>query len=106
MTSGKRLLQKVAPFARLIRGIDSPYRLAILYILAQGKPTYPEDISRHIPITQNLLAHHLQAMVASGWLRKQRVGSHVLYVLQKKAVKELPKLLMDTPFWRELTKTV
>lgn len=106
MTSGKRLLQKVAPFSRLIRGISSPYRLAILYILAQGKPRYPEDISRHIPITQNLLAHHLQAMVKAGWLKKQRVGNHVLYAIQKKAVRELPKLLDDTPFWRELSKTV
>ena len=106
MTSGKRLLQRVAPYARLIRGIDSPYRLAILYVLAQGKPSYPEDISRHVPITQNLLAHHLRAMVRSGWLKKQRVGSHVLYAIQKKSIRELPRFLSDTPFWRELTKTV
>lgn len=86
------------PFARLIRGIDSPYRLAILYILAQ-KSTHPEEIARHIPITQNLLAHHLRAMVVSGWLKKHRVGNHVMYMIQKKAVREIPKLLIDTPFF-------
>lgn len=106
MTSGKRLLQRAAPYARLIRGIDSPYRLAILYVLAQGKPVYPEIISRHVPITQNLLAHHLRAMVQSGWLKKQRIGGHVLYSIQKKSIRELPKFLSDTPFWHELMGTV
>ena len=104
MTSGKRLLAKVAPFARMARGIGSDYRLAIVYLLAHG-PMWPEDISRHLPIAQNLIAHHLRAMVLSGWLKKRRVGGHVLYTLQKKTFREFPKLLAGTPFWSELSKT-
>lgn len=105
MTSGKRLLQRVAPYARLIRGIDNPYRLAILYVLSQGKPLYPEAISRHVPLTQNLLAHHLRAMVRSGWLKKQRVGTHVMYSILKKSIREIPQFLADTPLWSEIVKT-
>lgn len=98
MTSGKRLLSKVAPFSLLLRGISHPYRLAILYILAHD-PASAEYLSRYIPIRQNLMVHHLKAMHAAGWLRKYRQGRYIMFALQKKAFKELPKLLIGTPFW-------
>lgn len=100
MTSGKRLLAKVAPYVRMAQGISNPYRMAILYLLAH-EPMWPEDISRHLPIAQNLVAHHLKAMVGAGWLKKRRVGGHVMYSLQKKIFREFPRLITDTPFGKE-----
>ena len=103
MTSGKRLLAKVAPYAKIVRGVAHPHRLAILYLLAHD-PTWPEDLGRHLPLPQNLIAHHLKEMVSSGWLKKRRTGKHVTYMINKKIVKQLPFLLADTPFWKNLTK--
>lgn len=103
MTSGKRLLAKVAPYARMARGISNEYRLAIMYLLA-NEPMRPEDITRHLPIAQNLVAHHLKAMLVAGWLMKKRIGGRVLYVLQKKTFRDFPKLLADTPLWQEMQK--
>ena len=88
MTSGKRLLAKVAPFAKIIKGIAHPHRLAILYLLAYD-PTWPEDIVRHMPIRQTLVAHHLKEMLRSGWLTKKRNGKHVTYAVNKKIMKQL-----------------
>lgn len=105
MTSGQRLLAKVAPYAELIHGISHPHRLAILYILAHD-PTWPEDIARHLPIPRPLIAHHMKEMVKAGWISKKRIGLHVTYSINKKALKALPHLLIDTPFWREHMKAV
>ena len=105
MTGGQRLFAKVAPYADLIHGISHPHRLAILYILAHEE-TWPEDIARHVPVPRPLLAHHLKEMVKAGWLRKKRIGKHVIYSIHKSTLKALPKLLTDTPFWREHMKAV
>jgi predicted transcriptional regulator len=103
MTSGKRLLAKVAPYASMARGISNEYRLAILYLLAHD-PMWPQDIARHLPIPQNLVAHHLKAMVTSGWLKKKREGKYTMYSINKKVFRQLPQLLIDTPLWREIQK--
>lgn len=105
MTSGKRLLAKVDPYARLLRGIAHPHRLAILYLLAHDA-MWPEDITRHMTIPQNLVAHHLRAMTSSGWVKKHRVGKHMMYAVNKKAFRQLPVLLVGTPLWRQLVKPV
>ncbi len=101
MTSGKRLIAKVQPTTALLRGIAHEYRVAILYLLAHD-PTWVEDLSRSLGIPPTLVIHHLRAMEENGWITKKRVGKHVLYEVRKKAVKELPKLFMATPLWREL----
>lgn len=105
MTSGKRLLAKVAPYARIVSGISHPHRLAILYLLSH-ESMCPEDLSRHLPIRLNLISHHLKALADSGWLTKRRVGKHVMYSVRKRVFRELPLLLADTPFWRSLQKPV
>ncbi len=105
MTGGKRLLAKVTPTAVLIRGVAHPHRLAILYILAH-EPTWPEDIARHLPVPVNLISHHLRSMVHTGWLKKRRIGRHVIYSVNRTAVKSVPKIFTDTPFWREQIKHV
>lgn len=88
MTSGKRLLAKVSPSARMLRGVSHPYRLAILYILSH-EPAWPEFIARFVPIKESLLAHHLKAMVAAGWLRKYTEGRHKMYAVNQKVFKHL-----------------
>lgn len=105
MTSGKRLLAKVAPYARLVKGIAHPYRLSVLYLLSH-EPMSPQELLLHLPVRQNLLAHHLKAMHDAGWLKKSGSSKYTTYVVDKKRFKELPQLLFGTPFWRELTKTV
>lgn len=99
MTTGKRLLIKVRPYAALIGGIAHPHRLAILYLLAHD-PTWVKDLVNNIGIPENLVAHHLKIMLDAGWVKKQRDGRHVIYSLNENTFHQLPKLLADTPFWR------
>ncbi len=103
MTTGKRLLQKIAPYNKMIKGVAHQYRVAILYLLA-NEPMWGEDLARHLRIKENLLMHHLNAMVAAGWLTKQREGRHVVYRLRPRTFKEVPEFLSETPFWKELEK--
>ncbi|HLD25357.1 MAG TPA: winged helix-turn-helix domain-containing protein [Patescibacteria group bacterium] len=88
MTSGKRLLSRVAPYATVLRGVAHPHRLAILYILSH-EPAWPEYIARFVPIKQNLIAHHLKAMVDAGWLTKYTEGRHRMYRVKKNVFKHL-----------------
>lgn len=99
MTTGKRLLAKVAPFAAMVRGVAHPHRIAIVYLLAHD-PMWIKDLKNHLGIPQNLVSHHVKQMMRAGWLKKIRIGKHVEYSLNEKIFKELPKLLDDTPFLR------
>jgi len=101
MTTGKRLLQRVTPFSRIIKGLAHPYRIAIVYLLAND-PMWGEDLARHLRIKENLLMHHLNALCAAGWLTKEREGRHMRYALRAKTFRELPMLIADTPFWRNM----
>lgn len=101
MTTGKRLLAKVAPYVKLVRGLSHPYRVAILYLLAHD-PMWERDLVIHLGKPQNLVAHHLKEMTKGGWLKREKVGRYVTYTLNDKAFRELPKLLVDTPFGRQL----
>lgn len=96
MTSGKRLLAKVAPFAKIVRGVAHPHRLAILYLLAY-EPMSPRDIAKHIPVPASVVFHHLKEMHASGWLHKLRVGKHMIYKINKKVIRQIPKFFDNTP---------
>ena len=104
MTTGKRLLQRVAPFSILLKGLAHPYRISIVYLLAHD-PMWGEDLARDLKIKENLLMHHLNAMAKAGWVTKKQDGRHKLYSLRAKTFRELPKLLADTPFWRTLSET-
>lgn len=89
----------------MLEGISHPYRLAMLYMLSHETMT-PEEISRHLPMFQNLVSFHLKKMTDSGWLVKRRIGKRMEYTIHKKNFKLLPNLLSGTPFWRDLTKQV
>ena len=103
MATGVRLKAKIAPFAAILRGIAHPHRLAIVYLLAHH-PLRVRDLMQKVGIAQSLMAHHLKFMEKTGWVRKTRDGRHMLYELNKKAFKEMRRLLIDTPFWQEFTK--
>ncbi len=105
MTTGKRLLQRVAPYSLMLKGLSHPYRIAIVYLLAHD-PMWGEDLAKHLHIKENLLMHHLNAMLGAGWVTKEQDGRHKLYSLRAKTFRELPKLLADTPFWRKMQKSV
>ncbi len=103
MTTGKRLLQRVAPFSTMIKGLAHPYRISILYLLSH-EPMWGEDLARDLRIKENLLTHHLNAMGKAGWVTKKQDGRHKLYSLRAKTFRELPKLLAETPLWKTLHK--
>lgn len=100
MTIGKKLHEKVKPYAKRIRGIAHPHRLAILYLLAHD-PLWVKDFVNYLGLPENLIAHHLKQMTLAGWVTKEKQGRNVTYRLNEKAFKEAVKLLADTPFWRD-----
>ncbi len=100
MVTGKRLHEKVKPFASRVRGIAHPHRLAILYLLAHD-PLEVRDIVDYLGLAENLVSHHLKQMHTTGWLLKEKVGRIVTYRLNEKAFLEVKKLLADTPFERQ-----
>ena len=104
MATGIRLSGKIAPYATVLRGIAHPHRLTIVYLLAHDS-LWVRDLVTKLGISQSLMVHHLDAMEKTGWVKKSREGRHMAYTLQKKAFKEMARLLTDTPFWRDLIKT-
>ncbi len=100
MVTGKRLHEKVKPFAARLRGVAHPHRLAIMYLLAHD-PLEVRDIVDYLGLAENLVSHHLKQMHTSGWLLKDKAGRTVTYRLNEKAFVEVKKLLADTPFERE-----
>lgn len=60
-----------------------------------------QDLSRNLHIRENLLMHHLTALISAGWITRKRDGRHMLYSLRPKTFRDFPKILEETPFWRE-----
>ncbi|MEK7587536.1 MAG: metalloregulator ArsR/SmtB family transcription factor [Patescibacteria group bacterium] len=100
MTIGKKLHEKVKPHAKRIAGIAHPHRLAILYLLAHD-PMWVRDLVNYLGLPENLISHHLKQMYEAGWVSKEKQGRTVTYRLNEKTFFDLPKLLLDTPFWRD-----
>lgn len=94
---------KIAPYAKTLRGIAHPHRLAVVYLLSHGS-LWVRDLVTKLGISQSLLVHHLDAMEKTGWVKKSREGRHMAYTLQKKTFKGMARFLADTPFWRDLIK--
>jgi len=105
MTKGKRLLQRVRPYAGMAHGLSHPYRIAVVYLLAH-KPLWAEQMARMLKMKENLLMHHLAALTRGGWITKRRDGRHQLYSLRPKAFREFFGLLHETPFWKQEAKNV
>ena len=103
MTTGKRLLGKLAPFATKLTGIAEVHRLAILYLLLHD-PLEFRDIVRELKLPANAVFHHVKQMHKTGWLKRTKVGKSVTYEINPKAFRELHSALPDTYIVRELTK--
>ena len=101
MLTRSRLKEKVKPFSRRMAAIGQEYRLAVIYLLSFD-PMEVRDIVENIGIPENLLAHHLKTLLDTGWVAKTKVGKHVTYRINEKAFFELPRLLEDTPFHRQV----
>ena len=97
MTSGLRLKGKIAPYVKILQAIAHAHRLAIVYLLAH-EPLRTRDLMQKIGLNQSLLVHHLDILKKEGWIRKQRAGKHMTYLLEKKMFTKLVRLLKDTPF--------
>ena len=103
MTTGKRLLGKLEPFAEKLTGIAEVHRLAILYLLLHD-PMEFRDIVRALKLPANAVFHHIKQMHTTGWLKRTKIGKRVTYEVNPKAFKELQEALPDTYITRELTK--
>jgi DNA-binding transcriptional ArsR family regulator len=88
MTTGKRLLSKVAPYAHLFSAVGSEYRIAILYLLIEKSRT-PSEIAPYLRISQPLVVHHLSLLKKSGWVGTERIGLHVFYSVKKSTLRQL-----------------
>lgn len=105
MTKGKRLLQRIRPYAVIMRGLSHSYRLAIVYLLA-NKPMTGEQLVRALKMKDNLLMHHLNAMRKADIIIRTREGRHQRYSLKEKTFRALPGIVADTPFWKRLKTRV
>jgi len=101
MVTGARLKEKVKPYAKRIRAIAHPHRIAILYLLAHD-PLWVRDIVDHLGLKENLVAHHLKQLNLAGWVVKTREGRNVTYRLNDQAFFEFNKLFTDSPFDRDV----
>ncbi len=101
MLTGGRLKEKSKLFAKRMKALAHPHRLAIIYLLAND-PMWVRDLVDHLNIPQNLIAHHLKQMYLAGWVLKTKEGRHVTYRLNDKAFFELNRFLADTPFERDV----
>lgn len=101
MLSGKRLLKTIAPYTVKWAALAHPYRLAILYLLGHDE-LWMKDLVLRLNLKQNLLAHHLKILQQAGWIIKAKEGSHSLYRLNAKEVKNLPPVIKETPLAEDL----
>lgn len=102
MHTGIRLKEKSKKVAKIIRGINGPTRLGILYLLLH-KPLETHEIVSDIDLPASLVAHHLKQMYRSGWVKKTRVGRNVTYELEEKVFREIAKFFEGTRLQWKLT---
>jgi DNA-binding transcriptional ArsR family regulator len=100
MLTRARLREKVKPVVRRFRGMAEMHRLAILYLLAH-EPMEVREITDHLGIKENLVAHHLKQLVKTGWIVREKQGRRVTYRLVNKNFSEFFRLFEDTPFEKE-----
>jgi DNA-binding HxlR family transcriptional regulator len=105
MLTRARLREKVKPATRRLRGIAQMYRLATLYLLAH-EPLEVRQITDHLGIKENLVAHHLKQLVKTGWIVREKQGRRVTYRLINKNFSEFFRLFEDTPFEREMKEFI
>lgn len=103
MHTGIRLKEKTKKLAKIIRGINGPTRLGILYLLLH-KPLEAHEIVSDIDLPANLVAHHLKGMYTAGWVNKMRIGRSVTYQINEKVFLEIQKFIDDSQLAQFLTR--
>lgn len=91
MLSGKRLQQKIVPYAARLQAAANIHRLSILYILTE-EPKNLREIIRRVQVSPALAAHHLGILVRVGWITKSKFGKEVIYTIHEAKNSEVKKL--------------
>lgn len=97
MTTGVRLREKSKPVSDRLRAIAHPRRVAIVYLLAH-EPMTMHDIAENMDAGLTLVVHHLNKLLAAGWVTKERKGRLMIYTLRKRPFTELIHSFGETPF--------
>jgi ArsR family transcriptional regulator len=74
------------PDALLLQGAADPTRLAILRQLAGGHEVCACDFTACCDVAQPTVSHHLRVLREAGWVRSERRGTFVYYLLRPDAV--------------------
>ena len=80
--------------ARIARGLDSPRRLEMLEVLAQGERSV-EEVATEIDQSVANTSHHLRSLATAGLLQSRRDGQRIIYRLTSDRVAELWAALRD-----------
>ena len=101
MLTGIRLKEKTKIFAPKMEALAHPHRLGILYILAYGELPLHEIVN-NIDEPENLISHHIKKLFETGWVGKRSEGRQTYYFLKEKGFFELFRMLIETPFYRNI----
>jgi DNA-binding transcriptional ArsR family regulator len=99
MLTGKKLREKILPYAKRLNGIAHKHRLAIVYILAHEDKSV-SDIMAILELPQNLVSFHISVLLTTGWIMKRKVRHLVFYTLKEKNFRDPVKLFGETWFFR------
>jgi len=99
MATGIRLKEKTKPIGKKLEGIAHPHRVAILYLLSH-QPFPMHEITENLDIAPNLVSHHLDILIKTGWIQKTKSRKTVTYQLKRRTCTEIKKFFEETPFGR------
>ena len=99
MLTGKKLREKIAPYAKRLEGISHRHSLAIVYILAHEDKGIP-DLMAILELPQNLVSFHVSKLLKAGWIIKRKERHLVFYTLKEKNFRDRQKLFGETWFFR------
>ena len=97
MTTGVRLKENSKPVSQRLRAIAHHRRVAIMLLLAHESMNM-HQIAENMDAGQTVVVHHLNTLLAAGWVTKLRKGREMIYTLRKRPFTEIFHAFEDTPF--------
>jgi len=82
-------LDKLEMAAGKLRAISHPLRIAILELLAQGRPLSVTEIYKTLKIEQATASHHLNILKNKNVLVSKRDGKKIFYSLRSNTLMEI-----------------
>jgi len=82
-------IDKLELAAGKLRAISHPMRIAIIELLAQGKPLSVTEIYSSLHIEQATASHHLNILKSKNVLISRRDGKKIFYDLQSQSITEI-----------------